>query len=47
MIKLYGNLNNELKCALVSVSHSRILGDGNILIFVIYRFKPKQALMLS
>ena len=40
----YGNLNDELECALVSVSYSRILGGGNILIFVIYRFKPKQAL---
>ena len=43
----YGNLNDEPECALVSVSHSRILRNGNILISVVCRFKPKQALMLS
>lgn len=43
----YGNLNDEPECALVSVSHLRSLGDGNILIFVVCRFKPRQALILS
>lgn len=44
----YGNLNDEPECALVSVSRFRILErEGNILIFVVCRFKLKQALMLS
>ena len=40
VVGLYENLNDEPECALVSVSHSSILGGGNVLISVVCGFKP-------